>query len=149
MKKSAIVTLTLSIILLVAGVGLIVFGMNGGFSQPEVRRYSDDFGLFSWSWSYAYSSFNSYRVERFFELGRTLITCGVILLGFTFVLEDGNRKAPKAGKSGKASSSCCHEAHYEDVDPSRTEAPKSEGTVPGTGETVQAEEQKKDDVIHL
>ena len=118
MKKSAIVMTVLTVLLLVAGTGLIIFGL---IEQPRVMTYQDDWSFFSWSYTY-YSTENAFMTDRLFDLGRTFMTCGIVCLGFTFLLTD-TKKCGKKDPRKKAYT----EGSYENASDARYESVKTEG----------------------
>lgn len=85
MRISAKVTLAVSIVLLILGIGLVVYGAYASIPQPQVYEYSAP-GRYAYSYSYYYSSSSpaSFTGELCSRLGRLSFLAGLATM-FIFV----------------------------------------------------------------
>ncbi len=94
MKKTALITLIVAIVLIVLGLALSVYGIYLDRPHTYVRSYSG--GFVSYHVSYVTASYGSGYVAE--KLGHLLFSGGLVALVIAFIINGRNEKEDKITK---------------------------------------------------
>ena len=132
MKKSALVTLIIAIVLIVLGIGLSVYGAFLGVPQSYYHHY--DHGFISYHVRYISPSMGSGSVAR--DFGHMIFNGGLVALAISFILNIHKEKEDPETKKREA------EADRREAVKARAEA--VDATVHETAEESKAEKDKEE-----